>query len=489
MANTPSSRSVSARHSSCFRTVAALALWLAAVAARAEQATTPSPLPPDPVLDRLVAESLAARPEVRQAEASLNAERERVPQAGALPDPVLSLGIQNDGFGGIQIGKMETSFWQVMLSQGLPWPGKRGLRSDVARLGASQAEAAVTRQRLSTEADVRRAYLDLVLVRERLELLDRLEQIWQTSIGTARARYESGEGAQSDVLRSQLELNRIRQRRWTLRAEEAAALQALNRLRAHPLDEPIATTVRLRDAALPPVPSLETATSDAEARSPELARARLTADQANAQVRLSERERFPDLSVNVGIMPRGGLDPMWTAGVSIGLPIWSGRKQNRAVAESEARSTASARSAETIDQVLRLRVAERRSTLTALADTVKLYREGLLVQSRATAESTLSQYRVGRVSFASVLDANAGYINDEDGHLLAVADALRVAIASAEVSLEPPSAGGASGGMGGAAVPGAGATGGGMGGGGGAAPALAAPAAPTAAPSSSSSGM
>ena len=64
----------------------------------------------------------------------MRAERERVPQAGALPDPVLSLGIQNDGFDEIMIGKMETSFYQVMLSQGLPWPGKRGLRTDVARL-------------------------------------------------------------------------------------------------------------------------------------------------------------------------------------------------------------------------------------------------------------------------------------------------------------------------------------------------------------------
>jgi len=45
----------------------------------------------DPLLDRLIEESLARRPELRQADEVVRAERERVPQAGALPDPVLTL--------------------------------------------------------------------------------------------------------------------------------------------------------------------------------------------------------------------------------------------------------------------------------------------------------------------------------------------------------------------------------------------------------------
>jgi hypothetical protein len=150
---------------------------------------------------------------------------------------------------------------------------------------------------------------------------------------------------------------------------------------------------------------------------------------------------------------------MWLLGVSIGLPVWTSRKQGRAVAESEARAQAGARAQESVEQVLQLRVAERRTAALALLDTVRLYREGLLVQSRATAESTLAQYKVGKVTFASVLEANAGYIADEESFLGTVADAQRVAIATDEVSLEPaagPAALATGGGM-----PGAGATGGG----------------------------
>ncbi len=420
----------------------------------------PAALPADPVLARLIEESLAARPELKRAEAAVRAEAERVPQAGALPDPVLSLGIQNDGFDRIQIGEMDSSYYQVMLSQGLPWPGKRGLRSGVARLSAAQAEASVARARLTTEADVRRAYLDLVLARDRLGLLSRLEAIWHKSAGVARARYEAGEAAQSDVLRAQLELNRLRQRRWALEAQERTSQQSLDRMRGRPLDEPIATQATVSELGVPPVADLDAALADALARSPELAEARLGVERAARQTALSRRERFPDLTVSAGVMPRGQLDPMWQASVAVGLPVWSSRKQGRAVAESAARAEAEAQGAAAVEQVLRLRVAERRTALEALADTIRLYREGLLVQSRATADSTLAQYRVGKVTFASVLEANAGYIADEEGYLAAIADAQRLAIAAAEVTLEPIGVAGG-GGSGSGAMPGAGAAGGG----------------------------
>ena len=433
------------------RAVPAL-LLAATVPARALPAASTS----DPVLEELIRESLARRPELHQADALVGAERERVPQAGAWQDPVLSFGLQNDGFNGLQIGTMPTSYWQVMVTQPLPWPGKLGLRSDAAGTGVRIAEASLQRARLSAEADVRRAYLDLVLVRDRLALLTKLQSLWQKAEGLARVRYESSEGSQSDLLRAQLERNRLRQRRWALEAEERTRVQAINRLRAHRLDEPFPTTASVATQALPELPGDPAALADAEQRSPELLVARLQAERAAQQVAVARRDRYPDLAVTAGIMPRGGLEPMWLAGVSMTLPIFSGSKQSRVVAENEARAAASDGGAETVLQVLRLRVQDRQAQLANLLESATLYREGLLIQSQATADSTLSQYRVGRVTFASVLEAIAGVINDEDGYLQTVAAAERLAIAADEVSLDP--AGGGAVGLSSGAVPGAGAT-------------------------------
>lgn len=433
-------------------------LYAAAVLAEPTVPATPGPIN-DPVLADLIRESLSRRPELRQADALVAAERERVPQAGALQDPILSLGIQNDGFKQINIGIMETSFWQIMLTQPLPWPGKLGLRTDVVATSVRLAEASVARARLTAEADARRAYLDLLLVRDRLALLAKLEALWVKAEGLARSRYEAGEGAQSDVLRAQLERNRLRQRRWSLEAEERTRVQSVNRLRGHALDEPFPTTASVGGLGVPAVPGAEAALADAERRSPELLLARIQVERAAAQVALARRERYPDLAVTAAIMPRGALEPMWSAGVSITLPIFSGSKQSRAVAESEARAAASDGGAEAVQQVLRLRVQERLALLGSLVESAILYRDGLIIQSQATVDSTMSQYRVGRLTFASVLEAISGVISDEDGYLQSVAAAQRVVIAADEVSLD--AAGGGAGGLAGGAMPGTGATGGG----------------------------
>ncbi len=454
------------------RTLAGVAVatsWLwPAMPALAAAEPAPDVAVDDPVLTSLVEEGMQKRPELLQAQALSRAERERVPQARALPDPILSLGIQNDGFKSIEIGKMETSFYSIGASQTVPWFGKRGLRAEVADLQARQAEADQARARLSVEAEVRRAYLDLLLARDELGLLDKLEALWIQSEGLARVRYEAGQGAQSDLLRAQLERSRLRQRRWALQAEERRRLQALNRACVRPLDAPVQTTRGLRDASDPALPDREQALADAEARSPELARALAAAQQAERRVDLARKDYFPDFTVSAGIMPRGGLDPMWQAGLSLNIPLWAGSKQSRAVAENESRNQAGLQGADAVRQLLRLRVEERVAVLSGLLETNRLYRAGILVQSEATASSTLAQYRVGRVTFASVLEALAGYVNDVDGFLNSVAAAQRIAIAQREVSLDPVSGGGA--GMGTARIPGAGAMGGSSGAGGAAAP-------------------
>jgi len=128
---------------------------------------------------------------------------------------------------------------------------------------------------------------------------------------------------------------------------------------------------------------------------------------------------------------------MWLVTVGGPLPVFAASKQSRAVAENRALESAAQGEVATIEQVLRLRSRERRAVFGALLQTIDLYDQGLLVQSEATTESTLAQYKVGKVSFASVLEANAGFIADEEGYLQALAAAHRVLIAEAELSLAP----------------------------------------------------
>jgi outer membrane protein TolC len=418
--------------------MALLALWIPAVSRAQAECSEIAALPTDPVLTELIEQSLSARPELAQAQALVQAERERVPQARALPNPMLRLGVQNDSFTTWNVGKMETSWYSIMLSQAIPLPGRRRLGAEVAGLGATLASQSLARARLSTEADVRRAYLGLMLARDRLRLLDRLEAISKRAALVAQARYETGIGTQADLLRAQLELKRIRQRRWTLEAGRLSALQSLNRLRDHPLDEPVEPPVCIADLALPATRAAGEEIQSARSRSPELASAQAGVSQGQSSLELARRSYVPELTVDLGVMPRGGdFPPMWLAQVGLPIPVFAGSGQSRAVAESESRLSASRSSLQALEQLLRLRVVQRRTALAATLETIRIYKDGLLAASEATAESTLIQYEVGRVSLLSVLEANAGLIADQEAFLQALALAQELQIGAAEVSLEP----------------------------------------------------
>ena len=423
------------------------------------QAQTPAtPLPaaaspsPDPLLETLLREAFDRNPDLARTTALQAAERERVPQARALPDPTVSVGMQNDGFRKNEVGTMDTSYYQVMVSQSLPWPGKRALRADVARLGEGTAASANLRARLTLEADVRRAYAGLLLNREQARLLEEQAGILRQAEVMARARYGVGQGSQADCFRAQLELTRLAQTRLTLHAGERTLVGQLNRLRARPLATPIPTSATL-DALPAPRP---VDPGEAERLSPELQSARQGIAQAERSLDLARLDSRPDFAITAGLMPRGGLDPMWTASVGISVPLWRGQKQHRAVAEQEQRRQAQGSEARSVQNQLAQRMEDRAAELEAVNGSLRLYREGLLAQSEGSFRATLAQYEAGLAPFLAVLEALNGWIADRSGYLQTQAQAQAVLIASAELQLGPTPPIGA--GLPGASVGGVGAT-------------------------------
>ena len=391
----------------------------------------------DPVLDSLLREALDRSPDLARSSDLIAAEKERVPQARALPDPTLSVGIQNDGFDKIRVGEMETSYYQVMLTQPFFWPGKRGTKADVARLGAEVSEANLSRERLTLRADVKRAYYGLLLVRDQQRLLDFQVPLLQQAEALTKTRYEVGQGSQADMLRAQLGAMRLIQTRLALESEERTALANLNRLRALPPETPIPTTQSLGKLFVPAPIRVEATVDPAIQESPELTAARVGLKQAERSLDLARLNRRPDFTVSAGVMPRGQLDPMWTFNVGITLPIWSRNKQQRAVAEQEFRRKAQGSQIEGLGHLLKERIHERAARLDAALAVLRLYQEGLLVQSEGVFKASLTQYETGKAPFLAVLEALNGWIADQSGLLQAQAQTQAITIAQEELTLGP----------------------------------------------------
>jgi len=420
------------------RTPLRLAPALVLLAPAAAQAPSPQPDSPihpveDPVLEGLLRETLERNPEAQKAAAQVRMDEEKVPQARALPDPTLSFGMQNDGFNRIQVGRMETSFYSVAFTQPFPWPGKRGLRQDVAVLGAKVSATVQSRTRIGIQSDVHRGYTALLLVRGQLALLKDQALFLDQAERLARTRYEVGQGSQAELLRAQLEKTRLEQTRFFLEAEERSTLAALNRLRQHDPEDPIPTTLALADLPEPEVLTPE----QVEARSPELAAARLGVEQTQRQLDLAKLDRRPDFAITAGVMPRGSFEPMWQVGVSLSLPIYGRSKQQRAVAEHEHHKQAQNADVEAVRSLLQQRTEERLAQIDALHRSKALYQQGLLVQSEASFRATLAQYEAGRGSFLSALEALNGWVGDRGAYLQTLAQLQAQIIALREGSLAP----------------------------------------------------
>jgi len=411
------------------------ALVLAAPGLAQAPLSEPPPSQPviaDPLLSSLLREALG-HPDAQKADAAVRMDQERIPQAGVLPDPTLSLGLQNDGFRELMIGKMETSYYSVAFTQGLPWPGKRGLRKEVAALNVEVSQAARSRVQLGLEADVRRGYAALLLVREQQQLLVQQAIFLEQAEQLARTRYEVGQGSQGDLLRAQLERTRLLSATWALEAEERSTLAALNRLRQHDPADPIATTAVLAD-----LPEPEPLAPEAvEARSPELAGARAGVRQTEKLLDLAKLDRRPDFALTAGLMPRGGLDPMWQVGVSLSLPIYGRSKQQRAVAEHEHHRKGQDAEVASVRTLLRQRTEERSIQIQTLRRSRDLFRGGLLVQSEASFKAALAQYEGGRGSFLGALDALNGWVGDRGAYLQTLAQLQAQHIALREAALGP----------------------------------------------------
>jgi cobalt-zinc-cadmium efflux system outer membrane protein len=355
----------------------------------------------DAVLEALVQEALENNPDLRAAQEALLAARQRPTQVSSLPDPVLSVNYTNEGWSP-SLGTMPDTNLAIMASQDLPFPGKRHLRAAIAGLEADQVDQQLARARLSLAASVRRSYSGLLLSRALLALTTEQGELWKHTEGVVRARYGVGQGNQQDVLRTQVELTRVRQLVVEQETDIAIRRAGINRLLGRAADAPLAIEAEL--AAAPPAGPLAVELEIARSASPEIAAARLGVERARLAVDLARKDFKPDFAVQGGYMNRGGLDPMWQAGVSITLPVRRQRRQS-ALAEAEAQVRSAEARAGSVELQLRFRTQERLAQLEAARQTAELHAGGIVRQDEMSVEAARASYQTGRLPFVAVLEA------------------------------------------------------------------------------------
>jgi outer membrane protein TolC len=349
-----------------------------------------------------------ANPEYASMRHEAEAAAQRVYPAGAFPDPVLRVELENitnagsDAPPSLLPSKVGDTKYTLM--QSIPFFGKRGLRRDVAEAEVNQAQGRAAATWAEIASNIKMAYARYYavvrneeLTREILDLMGRLERI-------AVARYEGGLVPQQDAIRAQVELTTMRGELVMLESERESVKATLNALLARPRSAPLALPERLRSVPQPVKLQPDVLTERLRERNPQLFTEEARIRGAEKTRELTYRNRYPDFTVGLMPMQMGSRIEQWGVMVEVNIPLQQ-EARRRQEAEAEAMLWAARERRESTANRLVGELNENLAALDAATRIETLTTSSLLPQSQATLDSALASYETGKIDFATLLDA------------------------------------------------------------------------------------
>ena len=398
----------------------------------------------DARLEALVAEALERNPQVQAAVWNETAARERIPTAGALPDPTLQL----TGFAQAPQTRVGPQTSGLAVNQRLPWFGKRADRAEATTVRAEIQREAVTARRAEVVRQVKVAYYELgyldraiAITGEERELLEHYESL-------ARARYSQGVGLQQAVVKLQAQITRVLNRRQELTRQRIGVESRLNALRDRPAHLGI-PDVNLGDRPKVVVDH-DRILAIGRANAPEVKAAALAVDHDEVGVRLAHRRYWPDLVLGAtwgrvrardddpgraNPPPDNGRD---TLGLTLGVNIPLHRDiYDAAVREAVARRTAARANhryaLNGVDQAAR----STGFALTTIEVQMALYENALVPQAEQAQRATEEAYATGTTGVLDLLDSEEVLLDVRLGLARLEADYLQ-ALADMERAIGAP---------------------------------------------------
>ncbi len=409
-----------------------------------------------PSLQALIARGLETNPEIAAASARVRAAQARVRPAGALPDPILGVGIQNLPLGreamdpqSPDAGKPEMMTMKMLsIGQTLPYPGKLRLRREAAKheLDAATAELDAARQRVIQA--VKDAYYELVFLDDAFELVRSSQAALTTVMKIAEGRYAVGATAQQDAISARVQAAQLSQDASALVEQRRIVLARLNAVLNRTSDVPVAKpaiSATLIDAAVPssterirfvsqtlgaragnsPLPGLAELQTRAETSNPEIRAHEAMISAQSTRLELARKAALPDFDLSLQYGQRSQRPDMISAMVSVPLPIHRRAKQDQEITEAAAQLASLEAEHHTRTNEIHSRVAELSAGIEQDRTQLSLLKAAVLPQARAAVESASASYRVGKLEFASVLQNETTVFNAETAYYRLLSDFAR----------------------------------------------------------------
>lgn len=351
--------------------------------------------------DSVAQAAVAANAALGALEARIRAARERVAPAGSLPNPMVMGGVQDQQIE-FSIDEMMTMY-MVGASQTLTRGSRRRTLRSIAELEVERLERDLESQRAEVERAASFAWHEAAAAQSQIAATEEIAGVANTTVDAARARYEAGLAAQSDMIRAMLEETEIQHQLLSLRGrrrQAIARLIALLRLPAGTDLPPFSLSHEMAARQAEEVPEV----------TPAIAALQAEVDRAEQELKLARLATKPDLTVEASYGMRPEQTDMFSVVGRIELPFRRATIIEPRIREAIARRE----SAEQDIEALRQQLHEDLGVAVALRDEaieqVRLHTDRLVPEAKIALESTLGSYQAGKDTFESVLSSLRTYL-------------------------------------------------------------------------------
>ncbi len=357
-------------------------------------------------LDHLIAEALERNPALRAAQYWWDAARHRRHQVIAWDDPIFSY-TRWASTPETRVGPQTNVF---MLSQPIPYPGKKGLLGDMADEEAAAVEARWQATERDVAFKVKRAYYDLYRIDRSIQTLDDYRSVLQTFTRVAEEQYATGTGSQTSVLKSQVEASTVLERRLGFNRARTGIVARINALRDRSSDKKVGAVTEI-DLTRYTTPE-SSITQQALATRQELLEVDARIRRSDLMLRVANLAFRPDFNVRASyitipkkssIVSDAGKDA-FSIMVGLNIPIHRHRLRG-AVDEATAAGMAHQMIRQNIANTIRAEIADAYGRMRNTAQTLDLYDQGMVAQAESSQESAVAAYQTGNLDFLNLLDA------------------------------------------------------------------------------------
>jgi cobalt-zinc-cadmium efflux system outer membrane protein len=350
-------------------------------------------------LEDAIGLALQHNPELRAADARVEAAAGRALQARQWSNPELELSAEDWP---VSNGRGFSDAKQTLgLAQTLPFPGKKALDGQAGRAGLKLSEFELVLRRTALVREVKAGFCRVLAAERLVEVSTQLVTVAAASATAARKRVETGAAAYHEQLRAEVLLEQARSELAGYQRELAGAQQGLATLLGQP-DRPLAQLAgALAESPLPAL--LAEATAEQLARHPGVSAARAQLERAQLEERRARLEPYPDVKVGVSGGRLGESDQsIVQVGVSLPLPLLDrGRGK-----QQEARALVSVAEAElrAAGQQVRREWTAAWQRYRASAGQVAIYRERILPKAAEALRLIQAGFDHGKFTFLDLVD-------------------------------------------------------------------------------------